>query len=189
MLVPSTFTGWYRKTMMTSARPMAMRRSRVQTRISVRREWAVVGAGAEVSGTEGARGWFWSVLCIFMLPSIYNMRTVGRARLQLRGTLTDCRFRCGNQMRFTRAARALPAGYCRVRGRPARLLRRKNDVQAGEGGNHGSFCAKDELAEGGLLESGGTRGGEFLDRPAAFGADGERGRGRIGSPAGACSLQ
>src|SRR5690349_20318337 len=48
MLVPSTFTGWYRKTMMTRARPIAMSRSRVQTRISLRRLAAceaALGAG------------------------------------------------------------------------------------------------------------------------------------------------
>src|SRR5260370_29165178 len=38
MLVPSTFTGWYKKTMITRARPMAISRSRVQTRISLRKE-------------------------------------------------------------------------------------------------------------------------------------------------------
>src|SRR5260370_4851225 len=38
MVVPSTFTGWYKNTMMTSARPMAIKRSRVQTRISLRKE-------------------------------------------------------------------------------------------------------------------------------------------------------
>src|SRR5712664_4277305 len=38
MLVPSTFTGWYKKTMITRARPMAIKRSRVQTRISLRKE-------------------------------------------------------------------------------------------------------------------------------------------------------
>src|SRR5260370_24953583 len=38
MLVPSTFTGWYKKTMITRARPMAIRRSRVQRRISLRKE-------------------------------------------------------------------------------------------------------------------------------------------------------
>src|SRR5579863_2661241 len=36
MLVPSTFTGWYRNTIITSARPMAINRSRVQTRTSCR---------------------------------------------------------------------------------------------------------------------------------------------------------
>src|ERR1700722_3391708 len=69
--------------MMTSARPMAMSRSRVQTRISFRREWVVEGAGAEVSGTDGARGWFWSVLCIFVLPSIYSMAVMDGARMHL----------------------------------------------------------------------------------------------------------
>src|ERR1700676_217395 len=64
MLVHSTFTGWERKIMVTRARAMAMRRSRVQTRISFRREWVVDGAGAEISGTDETRGWFWSVLCI-----------------------------------------------------------------------------------------------------------------------------
>jgi len=63
---------------------------------------------------------------------------------------------------------------------PAALAGREAEVQAGERRDDGSFCAKDELAEGGLLESAGTRGGEFVVRPAAFGADGEGRRGRIG---------
>src|SRR5229473_8117256 len=50
MLVPSTFTGWYKKTMITSARPMAISRSRVQTRISVRKEWN--GAERSVAAVE-----------------------------------------------------------------------------------------------------------------------------------------
>src|SRR6267378_4618228 len=92
MLVPSTFTGWYKKTMITSARPMAINRSRVQTRISLRREcsgadrsaaglesgcslltvavtWAVVAteedAGSRVSGEVEVAGCFSSGLSIF----------------------------------------------------------------------------------------------------------------------------
>src|SRR5262249_6578853 len=37
MLVPSTFTGWYRKMMITSAKPIAMSKSRVHTRTSWRK--------------------------------------------------------------------------------------------------------------------------------------------------------
>src|SRR5882724_7130312 len=76
MLVPSTLTGWYRKTMMTSARPMAMSRSRVQTRISLRRECAVVlgpegeaimagETGSGLSGIAEVGGSFSSALSIF----------------------------------------------------------------------------------------------------------------------------
>ena len=32
----------------------------------------------------GSIGWFWSVLCIFLVPSIYSMEFAGRARLDLR---------------------------------------------------------------------------------------------------------
>src|SRR6266568_3794459 len=63
MLVPSTFTGWYRNTMMTSASPMAMSRSRVHTRISLRsvfEEEGVLGAGRACefaeAGTEQTAG-------------------------------------------------------------------------------------------------------------------------------------
>src|SRR5205807_6415286 len=49
MLVPSTFTGWYKKTMITSARPIAIRRSRVQTRISLRRECGGAGRPAALA--------------------------------------------------------------------------------------------------------------------------------------------
>src|SRR5271156_5599708 len=41
MLVPSTFTGWDRNTMMTSASPIAIKRSRVHTRTSLRSELEV----------------------------------------------------------------------------------------------------------------------------------------------------
>src|SRR5882762_609063 len=50
MLVPSTFTGWYKKIMMTSARPTAINRSRVHTRISWRR-WRL-GSLVEEAGAE-----------------------------------------------------------------------------------------------------------------------------------------
>src|SRR5689334_22373489 len=53
MLVPSTFTGWYRNTIMTSASPMAMNRSRVHTRISLRRVFE-----AEAESGAGAAGEF-----------------------------------------------------------------------------------------------------------------------------------
>src|SRR5260370_32871457 len=101
MLVPSTFTGWYKNTMMTSARPMAMSRSRVQTRISLRRECidttrpvmalATEGpeftieddAGAGVSGdVEIARSFSFG-RSIFTLPCIYSMAVARRARCHL----------------------------------------------------------------------------------------------------------
>jgi hypothetical protein len=96
---------------MTSARPMAMSRSRVQTRISFLREWTAEGAGAVVSGTDAARGGFWSVLCIFVLPSIYNTGVANRARLELGAALADrwiliCERR---RVRFGGGVRALPA--------------------------------------------------------------------------------
>src|SRR6266705_2891040 len=52
MLVPSTFTGWYKKTIITRARPMAIRRSRVQTRISLRKECS----GTDRSGAAAEPG-------------------------------------------------------------------------------------------------------------------------------------
>src|SRR4029077_1021363 len=60
--------------MITSARPIAINRSRVQTRISLRKECPAedassiapeVNAGAEASGTVGIKGFRSSVLCIF----------------------------------------------------------------------------------------------------------------------------
>src|SRR5260370_29801688 len=92
MLVPSTFTGWYKKTIISRARPMAIRRSRVQTRISLRKEcsgtdrsgaavepggslltldviWAAFtteeDAGTGVSGAVEVAGCFSSILSIF----------------------------------------------------------------------------------------------------------------------------
>src|SRR5580704_11664193 len=89
MLVPSTFTGWYKKTMMTSAKPMAISKSRVHTRISWRKE-STDGGGAgsqEVPGeilaellevTLDAPGF--SSECSILLPRIYNMSIAERAR-------------------------------------------------------------------------------------------------------------
>ena len=57
MLVPSTFTGWYKKTMITRARPIAIRRSRVQTRISCRKTgWERDGASPDVSRVLDSKG-------------------------------------------------------------------------------------------------------------------------------------
>src|ERR1700694_2112555 len=53
MLVPSTFTGWYKKTMITKARPTAISRSRVQTRISFRKECS--GADRSAAALESDR--------------------------------------------------------------------------------------------------------------------------------------
>lgn len=62
-----------------------MSRSRVQMRISFLRECAGKAAGVEDSGTDVVKGWFWSVLCIIGLPSIYSMGIAGRARFELHG--------------------------------------------------------------------------------------------------------
>src|ERR1700688_4453146 len=93
MLVPSTFTGWYKKTMMTSARPMAMSKSRVHTRISWRNESSDGGCSVEVLGdvvgaivaepfelTLSAPGF--SSECFISLPRIYNMSLAERARFR-----------------------------------------------------------------------------------------------------------
>src|SRR5580692_7681318 len=64
MLVPSTFTGWYRKIMMTSASPSATAKSRVQLRSSRR------NCGNDVFSFEGI-GSSWGVSCI-LCSNIYN---------------------------------------------------------------------------------------------------------------------
>src|SRR5712692_9440042 len=104
MLVPSTFTGWYKNTMMTRARPMAIKRSRDQLRISFRKECVVQGLsartfagkmlcdarsaatardglGAGFSGDAATGSAFSSVFSIFALPRIYNMFFTARARI------------------------------------------------------------------------------------------------------------
>src|SRR6266581_1372549 len=122
MLVPSTFTGWYKNTMMTSARPMAMSRSRVQTRISLRRECidttrpvmalATDGpeftieddAGDGVSGdVEVARSFSFG-RSILTLPCIYSMAVARRARCDLRGLSAEHEGQSGffHSIRFTR---------------------------------------------------------------------------------------
>src|SRR5712692_271412 len=56
ILVPSTFTGWYRKMMMTMAKPTAKSTSRAQLRSSRRRaeedETSVGGAGLSWAGSS-----------------------------------------------------------------------------------------------------------------------------------------
>src|SRR6266478_6157738 len=84
--------------MMTSARPMAMRRSRVQTRMSCRKECAVFersaaapensgptapregDPGVGFSGTSMGGGDFSSVFSIFLLHRIYNTFATAGAR-------------------------------------------------------------------------------------------------------------
>src|SRR5690242_7562147 len=82
MLVPSTFTGWYRNTMMTRARPMAISRSRVQMRISLRRLLAGEAfsdareapafdeTGTEDRGDSGFSGWVEAPRCFWSERSI-----------------------------------------------------------------------------------------------------------------------
>src|ERR1700688_4432797 len=95
MLVPSTFTGWYKNTMMTSAKPMAISRSRVHTRISWRKESNdgdcsedVLG---EVLGEISAELFEFTLVaigfsseCSILLPRIYNMSITERARFRFR---------------------------------------------------------------------------------------------------------
>src|ERR1700730_11210494 len=93
MLVPSTFTGWYKNTMMTSAKPMAISKSRVHTRISWRKE-SSDGAGSEevwgeALGEIGAELFEFTLdapgfssECSILLPRIYNMSIAERARLR-----------------------------------------------------------------------------------------------------------
>src|ERR1700732_4843126 len=89
MLVPSTFTGWYKNTMMTSAKPIAISRSRVHTRISWRKESSDGDCSEEVleeipaelfEFTLDAMG-FSSEFSI-LLPRIYNMSIAKRARFR-----------------------------------------------------------------------------------------------------------
>src|SRR4029077_8059902 len=80
--------------MMTSASPMAMSRSRVQTRISLRKECAVDDPEGEVlladeaasgdSGIAEVGASFSSALSIFWLPSIYSTGVTRRARFGFR---------------------------------------------------------------------------------------------------------
>src|ERR1700737_3716388 len=89
MLVPSTFTGWYKNTMMTSAKPIAISRSRVHTRISWRKESSDGGCSKEVleeipaelfEFTLDAMGF--SAGVSILLPRIYNMSIAKRARFR-----------------------------------------------------------------------------------------------------------
>ena len=52
----------------------------------------------------------------------------------------------------------------------------EDEADDGQRGDYGGFGAENVFAQGGFGETGGARGGDFLVRPAAFGADGE-GRG------------
>src|SRR5271168_3612153 len=94
--------------MMTSANPIAISRSRVQTRISFFKEWIAEGAGAEVSGTGVVTVGFWSVLCIFLLLSIYNMGAVATLGW-IRATPRRFHPSAGLLNKSAAARRALPA--------------------------------------------------------------------------------
>jgi hypothetical protein len=96
--------------MMTSANPIAISRSRVQTRISFLKEWIAEGAGAEGSGTGVATVGFWSVLGIFLLLSIYNTgvtNVTSSAKLDLRAPRTSL-WQC-SLLKIVAPLRALPA--------------------------------------------------------------------------------
>src|SRR6266436_8197585 len=95
--------------MMTRARPMAMRRSRVQTRISLRKECTGDDAGAGIPGVSVIEIFFSSVLCIFSLPSIYNTGIEGGARLELRCESTP--------LGISRVVRTLPLDSEQAKGR------------------------------------------------------------------------
>src|ERR1700693_886887 len=89
MLVPSTLTGWYKNTMMTSARPIAISKSRVHTRISWRKESSEGDCSEEVLGEiPGELFEFmldaigFSSECSILLPYIYNMSIAKRARFR-----------------------------------------------------------------------------------------------------------
>jgi hypothetical protein len=51
----------------------------------------------------------------------------------------------------------------------------EGEVEGGEGGYDGGFCAEDEVAERGFVEIGRAGGGKFGVGPTAFRADGQDG--------------
>src|SRR4029077_5969371 len=79
---------------MISARPIAISRSRVQTRISWRKEWSEDGSEGAFEGDAGAADagaalvgeFLSSVLCIFSLPRIYNTGVAHGARISSAAT-------------------------------------------------------------------------------------------------------
>src|SRR5258708_260904 len=122
MLVPSTFTGWVKKTTMTNARALALGRARVPTRISLRRG-SIEGpptapgpanqgagvtieddAGAGVSGdVEVARSFSFG-RSILTLPCIYSMAVARCARCHLSPLSAEHGGQSGffHSIRFTR---------------------------------------------------------------------------------------
>src|SRR5580704_10090605 len=118
--------------MMTNARPMAINRSRVQTRISLRSECPAevgsgvapeVNGGAEGSGTVVAEGCRSSVLCILSLPRIYNMGIARDARC----CLAERRF--GQRRVLAKGPGRVVALVTLVIGRTSTLGRCLSDVQ------------------------------------------------------------
>src|ERR1700730_3221211 len=110
--------------MMTKARPMAMSRSRVQTRISVRKECTEadgsevalgVKVGADVSGTTMVGEFLSSVLCIFRCLVFISRASRAAPDFDLTGV------RLGNAGRTARFAASV-VRTVRRRGPPARCL-------------------------------------------------------------------
>src|SRR5712664_764240 len=179
MLVPSTFTGWYKNTMMTSARPMAIKRSRVQTRISLRRECGDAGrsggaigdtAGAVVSGDAVVVTCFSSELSIFgclvfiACPPRPAPDAICNASGRIRRKSRCCYFLFDSDKAV---GRCLERRFWRLRFSAQRVVHRS------QSGDDGGFRAKNQLAEGGLLEAAAAGGFEFGVGPAAFGPDGK----------------
>src|SRR5271163_4006409 len=125
MLVPSTFTGWYRNTIMTKAKPMAIKRSRVHTRTSLRSELELCPSDdgrddessalaasvphehdedAGASGTVLLASWSCLVLSIGR-PRIYSMAVAACARFVLR--FAACGNRSGGILRHLGKIRSL----------------------------------------------------------------------------------
>src|SRR6267154_1285836 len=115
MLVPSTFTGWYKKTMMTSARPMAIKRSRVQTRIWLRSH----------CGARQMR--FGIVACVGALPLTY---------IQIHGTALLLQGDYGQRSKFWEHLWLQSEPAIRYRGRSSRkpVQRRQRSPCARSGG-------------------------------------------------------
>jgi hypothetical protein len=113
--------------MMTSAKPMAISKSRVHTRISWRKESSEAGCSEEVLGeilgeipaelfefTLNAIGF--SSECSILLPHIYNMSIAERARFRFR--LQPLQQRLVEGVKFGAAATS-QLGGANIGGRPA----------------------------------------------------------------------
>jgi hypothetical protein len=100
MLVPSTFTGWYRKIMMKAEMASETKRSRAQT-ATTGRERAFWGGGAAIGASELPSD----------IVSTFYMEARLENRLEVRGVRSDVKIKTGKVGTTVDLVFLLPTSY------------------------------------------------------------------------------